>query len=489
MKNKIISIALIVAACFADMIFLTPVSASFPGQEKIVNPSLLDRSAKGSVSVIVTLKGYKEFKDFNFQGSRTQFKAVQTKVANLQEKVISEMGTRMTKPKIRLKNLPIFSTSVFKDGLKSLAAMDDVVFIEEDRIQELHTAQGIPLMNPGDFRSSYGGAGVAIAIVDSGVNYKHPALGGGGFPNAKVIGGYDFGDNDSDPMDSVGHGTACSALAAGTDTGTGAYIGGVAPEAKIYALKIMQEGVGIPTSAILSAWDWCISHQYDDPEHPIMIVSASLGTPMYHWSDYCDSDAPGPALVVGNLKANGIALFVSSGNEGQPNGISFSACLLNTIAVGAVYDNDIGSQDYGTLCQDSATKADQVICYSNSANILDLLAPSACAYSAGYPGTGYEECFNGTSAACPYAAGAAAVIQSYAKKKTGKFLSVDKLRRLMKDKGDPIRDRKSGITTPRVNISKSIEALGAGEGAREDSGGSSVPLDELRNILKDAIRQ
>ena len=51
------------------------------------------------------------------------------------------------------------------------------------------------------------GAGQTIAIIDSGIDYMHPELGGGFGPGYKVVDGYDFLDNDADPMDNHGHGT------------------------------------------------------------------------------------------------------------------------------------------------------------------------------------------------------------------------------------------------------------------------------------------
>src|SRR5881628_649832 len=59
------------------------------------------------------------------------------------------------------------------------------------------------------------GAGTSIAIIDTGVDYNHPALGGGFGPGHKVVAGYDFVDNDTDPMDTDGHGTGVAGLAAG----------------------------------------------------------------------------------------------------------------------------------------------------------------------------------------------------------------------------------------------------------------------------------
>lgn len=107
-----------------------------------------------------------------------------------------------------------FSARVTPGALERIVALPEVVAVEKDGILYAHLAQGIPLMNAATVRSSYTGAGLSIAICDTGIDTSHPRLGGGGFPNAKVIGGYDTGDNDPNPRpDSVNgeaHGTACS---------------------------------------------------------------------------------------------------------------------------------------------------------------------------------------------------------------------------------------------------------------------------------------
>jgi len=78
------------------------------------------------------------------------------------------------------------------------------------------------------------GSDIVIAVIDTGVDYTHPDLGGCLGPSCKVIGGYDFGDDDNDPMDQLGHGT----LVAGTIAADGR-LKGTAPKARLLAYKVL----------------------------------------------------------------------------------------------------------------------------------------------------------------------------------------------------------------------------------------------------------
>ncbi|HKB96546.1 MAG TPA: S8 family serine peptidase, partial [Rhizomicrobium sp.] len=81
------------------------------------------------------------------------------------------------------------------------------------------------------------GAGESIAIIDSGVDYNHPSLGGGW--GKKVVAGWDFASNDADPMSSTyAHGTGTAAMAAATPYDfKGLHYQGIAPGVKIIALR------------------------------------------------------------------------------------------------------------------------------------------------------------------------------------------------------------------------------------------------------------
>jgi subtilisin family serine protease len=383
-----------------------------------------------------------------------------------------------------------FAAEVTVNGLQELVDNPDVVFIEKDKAAYLNLAQGIPLMNAYNARATYSGSGLAIAICDTGIDYTHPMLGGGGFPNSKVIGGYDTGDNDNDPMDDQGHGTACAGIAAGNLGAVGDYIGGVAYGAKLYALKVEQSNGNISTSDIIEAWDWCVNHQYDDPNNPILIISTSIGGGMYN--SVCDNAESSYASAAAIAVAAGMTLFASSGNDGYCSSIKSPACISHVISVGAVYDANM-STTYPCVSDSSCdprkiytesrclhidppshyyleeTKVpDKVIFYSNTASFLGLLAPSACAYTTDVTGSGglssgdYEPCFNGTSAACPYAAGAAACLQSAAKSITGAYLSPSQVKSKLVDTGDLITDGKVSITKPRVDLKAAVNSLNGG---------------------------
>ena len=222
-------------------------------------------------------------------------------------------------------------------------------------------------MNALNTRGTYNGQGVSIAIVDTGIDYTHPRLGGGAFPNSKVIGGYDTGNNDADPMP-VGqaHGTCCAGIAAGLLGTVGDYIGGVAYNTKIYALKASPDNAGyFFDDAIIAAWDWCISHKNDDPQNPILVISNSLGGGKYSSSEQAEQDSPALADAAKRVVDAGITIMAASGNNGYTDSIAVPAAFSSVISVGAVYDAAFLSQTCNVQ-----TQPDHVTCYSNTANIL-----------------------------------------------------------------------------------------------------------------------
>src|SRR5690349_10138820 len=122
------------------------------------------------------------------------------------------------------------------------------------------------------------GAGTTVAVIDTGINYNLASLGGGMGASKKVIAGHDFLDNDDDPMDTDGHGTAVASVIAATPyTFQGVTYQGVAPQAKLVALRVGSSD-SIPVSNIAKALQWVIDAR---KIYNISVVNLSLGSGNY----------------------------------------------------------------------------------------------------------------------------------------------------------------------------------------------------------------
>ena len=143
---------------------------------------------------------------------------LRTEITNRRASVLTSLTANEFTSQRTYQNVAAFSGEVNRSGLDKLLANPLVRNIEPVRELKWALAQALQLANALEIRQAYSGKGVAVAIVDSGVDYTHPMLGGTEFfPNAKVIGGYDFGSNDYDPMpQGHPHGTACAGIAAGS---------------------------------------------------------------------------------------------------------------------------------------------------------------------------------------------------------------------------------------------------------------------------------
>ena len=481
-----------------------------PQSDKVIHPEKIAEAFGGTqdaIEVIVNLVFPENAHvQWDLPASR---QAWRTRIHARQNEVLSAFVGKEIGLRHRLENQPTFSAYVTQDTLQEIANHPLVESIEPVIPLYPHLAQGIPLMNASTVRSTFNGQGVAIAICDTGVDYTHPMLGGGGFPNSKVIGGYDFGDNDSNPIPNTqAHGTACAGIAAGTLGSVGSYIGGVAHNAKIYALKITPgTGGSSSSSEMAAAWDWCVTHQYDDPANPILVISTSFGGGRYYSA--CDSTSPSMTTAANNAQAAGITVLVSSGNDGYCDSISWPACISSVMSVGAVCDASLGTYSFcvtdgscappggsascltGEFSTSQSTGADVVTAHSNTASFLDILAPSHNAYttdiagSGGYSSGDYYSSFGGTSAACPYAAGAAACLQSAAKQTFGTYLSPTDVKAVLTSTGDNITDTKVAITKPRVNLGNAINTWQPAPPVAQDTT-VNVPLNTSQTITLQA---
>jgi major intracellular serine protease len=215
------------------------------------------------------------------------------------------------------------------------------------------------------------GEGMVIAIIDTGVDYNHPDL------KDNILGGKDF-TGKGDYMDGNGHGTHVAGTICATNSGSG--IVGVAPKAKILALKALDdEGSG--------SNDWITQAIKYAIQQKVNVISMSLGG---------ESDYSPMHKAIKEARNAGIIVVCAAGNEGDGNTdteeYSYPGAYHEVFEVGAVDFNK------------------NLAPFSNTNHEVDILAPGVQILST-YPGGGYAK-LSGTSMATPHVSGAVALIKS-----------------------------------------------------------------------------
>jgi minor extracellular serine protease Vpr len=164
----------------------------------------------------------------------------------------------------------------------------------------------------------YDGSEIRIAIIDTGVDYTHPDLFGFG-PDGKVVGGFDFVENDNSPLDTNGHGTEVAGIIA-ADGG----LKGIVPKAKILSYRVSDTGNAVSSDLIVDAINRAVQDDAD-------IINISLG--VNRTNDKIE-DAMNHAV------RKGIIVVAAAGNGGPtPESIGSPGRDPHAITVGATYNN------------------------------------------------------------------------------------------------------------------------------------------------------
>jgi subtilisin family serine protease len=209
------------------------------------------------------------------------------------------------------------------------------------------------------------GQGVSVAIIDTGISRTHPDLAG------VVIGGF----NALDPAkpdawdDDQGHGSHVAGTIAGKRDGKG--VVGVAPLAKLYAVKVLDKDGNGGFADVIAGIEWAASHG-------IKVANMSLGA---------DEGSEALKLAVAAATKAGLTIVAAAGNSGGP--VGFPASYPETIAVAA---SDI---------------KDGVADFSSRGPEVDFIAPGVDIKSVNKDG-GWM-LLSGTSMATPHVAGLAAL--------------------------------------------------------------------------------
>ena len=297
------------------------------------SPSLQD--------VIVRMQGVPlvgRIEDAGAEGwlNSTAAKAAEAAISQEQGAFLSSLTARGIEYSVKQRLSVTFNglaVSVAGSDLAVVAGTSHVSFIYESRQAQVldddtNAAMGVnqALWNSTSASGrKLDGTGTTIGIIDTGIDYMHPDLGGARFPNAKVVGGYDFADDDANPTDSQGHGTHVAGIAAADGK-----VQGVAPKAKLYAYKVFSDlGGGAADGDIIAALDRSVQ------DH-CTVVNMSLGM------SGGTVDTPENEAINNAVKA-GVVVVAATGNSGPRNPetnwpLGSPATALNAIAVAASND-------------------------------------------------------------------------------------------------------------------------------------------------------
>lgn len=205
----------------------------------------------------------------------------------------------------------------------------------EENVPDLDTA--LPMTGSDIAQNELGltGEDLRVAVMDTGVDYTHPDLGGGDFPNERVVTGHDFvGDDfdasdpdhdvpepDEDPQDCNGHGTHVAGI-----IGAEGEVTGVAPGVEIGAYKVFGCTGSTNADIMIAAMEQALADDMD-------VLNMSIGS-SHSWPQYPTATASD------NLVDEGMVVVASIGNEGDSGVYSAGAPGLGEHVIGvASYDN------------------------------------------------------------------------------------------------------------------------------------------------------
>ncbi|MGH2463803.1 MAG: S8 family serine peptidase, partial [Candidatus Limnocylindria bacterium] len=321
------------------------------------------------------------------------------------------------------------------------------------------------------YHQGFRGNGARIAIMDTGIDLDHPDL----------VNAIDqaLGKNCVSPAlppnDGYGHGTHVAGTAAAPLNGVG--VVGVAPEARLVAVKVFDDAGNSSESLVLCGFEHVMSLNMDaDPSNDVDVLNMSFGE-QRAWGD-CVTDALHTAVC--NAYAMGIVMVAGAGNSAVDAGSFVPAAFSEVIGVSALADFDAapgGLAGCGFVPDLGWFDCDDTFAFfSNYGPSVDVMAPGVSVYST-YAGGGYST-NSGTSMATPHVTGVAALMAAQSP------LSPSAVLTLLRQSGEcpngsvsgvdascsgqgTWADDPDGIPEPMVNALRAAQAV---------SGGPPVPV-------------
>lgn len=446
--------ACVIAVCCWLSVSLSNDTALAQGQYKdAAFDELIGLAEKnGGVSVVVGLNS-----DFvpvgELAGERRSDQQERFEVAK--DQIFERLSTFKLENVKRLGPIPYFAATLDAPALKALRESPDVKFIRQQRHLAPTLAESTVVIGaPTAWQMGFTGEGSVVAVLDTGIDSTHPFFAGkivseacfsttSAADNTVSIcpsgSGSSFSPNSALPCNFTSicsHGTHVGGIAAGNQaTGN---LHGVARSAQVVAIQVFSRNTvtnnvdGFDTDIISG-----LARVLELKQAGMNIASAnlSLGDRSRNLT-HCDDTLPDMKAAIDNLRSVGVATVFSSGNQGFTDAIGFPACISSAVSVGSTDDGTFGTVDL-------------VSSFSNSASILDLLAPGQTIMSS-VPGGSFAN-MTGTSMAAPHVSGAIAVLHQRLP-----AASVSDLVSILKTSGRSIVDTRNTIAKPRIDLGRAV---------------------------------
>jgi subtilisin family serine protease len=351
---------------------------------------------------------------------------------------------------------------VTTDGLRRLGNDTRVKRVFLDRVAKPQLSDTTRLMGAvPSWAGGQEGKGALVAVLDTGVQNDHPFLRGRVVAEACFSstaasesattacpnnGREMIGAGAARPctLDDCNHGTHVAGIVAGLDghqNSTSPRLDGVARGAGIVAVQVFSTF----TSGCDGGAATCVASYTSDQlrgllhvkklvetdRMPIAAVNMSLGGGRHEAN--CDSESP-LTEVVNDLARLNVAVVIAAGNEAFTNAIDEPACIRAAISVGAVDKNNV------------------VADYSNSSQLVTLLAPGSDVTSSSVGGTFVE--MSGTSMAAPHVAGAIALLRTAAPNR-----SLADIVGALRSSGVSVTDARNNLARQRIQLDRALAAL------------------------------
>ncbi|MFQ6036513.1 MAG: S8 family serine peptidase [Sedimentisphaerales bacterium] len=271
--------------------------------------------------------------------------------------------------------LPLVSARLPEKMVAKLKSRAEIAYIEDDIIMHAigqETPWGVDRIDAELVWPANTGAGVDVAILDTGIDYDHPDLVNNIAGGVNFVGWWwvDGSTNKYYWNDRNGHGSHNAGIVAAANNNIG--IVGVAPAANLWAVRVLGDNGSGYISDIIQGLEWCV-------DNSIEVASMSFG------GDYSES----LKKACDAAYAAGVLLVAAAGNE-YGGAVIYPAAYNSVIAVSAIDD------------------ANNIADFSSAGQEIELSAPGVNINST-YKNGGYA-LGSGTSMACPHVAGVAALV-------------------------------------------------------------------------------